>query len=242
MNKIAFLVALVFFFGCTQEDTVDQILAKSIEAHGADVFEAKKVSFNFRDKTYSVERGAGEYVYTRSFDDSAGWVHDRLVNSSVFTRTVDEFNVELNEEWRQRYGRSVNSVLYFFQLPLVLNDPAAIKEKIGVATINGEDYDAIKVSFQQEGGGEDFEDEFRYWIHKKTGLMDFLAYNYITDGGGTRFRQAINRRDVDGLIVQDYINFKPDEKYPPLDTLPALMEAGALTELSRIINTDVRIE
>ena len=62
------------------------------------------------------------------------------------------------------------------------------------------------------GGGEDFQDEYRYWIDPESGHIDYLAYNYHTDGGGTRFRKAKNRRKKEGFVFQDYINFKPEKK------------------------------
>ncbi len=179
------------------------------------------------------------YTYTRSFQDSVGVVYDVLINSNDFKRTVDDYDVVLTEEWKKRYGNSVNSVLYFFQIPYVLNDPAARKFYLGEVMINGKSYHIIKVTFNEEDGGKDFEDEFRYWINQETKLVDYLAYNYLTDGGGTRFRQAINRREVDGLVVQDYINYKANEKFPLLDDLPRLFEKDSLIELSRIINTNV---
>ena len=90
-----------------------------------------------------------------------------------------------------------------------MNDLAVKKTDQGIKQIKGESYHQIKVSFQIENGGEDFEDEYLYWIDVNTFEVDYLAYNYITDGGGVRFRSAINKRRVDGLLVQDYINYAP---------------------------------
>ena len=82
-----------------------------------------------------------------------------------------------------------------FQLPFGLNDPAVIKEYLGQKVINQQLYEKVKVTFLQENGGKDFEDVFVYWIHAESKTVDFLAYSYLTDGGGVRFRQAINRRN-----------------------------------------------
>ena len=72
---------------------------------------------------------------------------------------------------------------YFAQLPYGLNSPAVQKKILGEATINGNTYYEIEVTFSKEGGGIDFEDRFVYWIHKENFTVDFLAYRYATNGG-----------------------------------------------------------
>ena len=167
---------------------------------------------------------------------------DSLINSSSFSRYLDEEQAELTEDWVGKYSRSVNSVLYFFRIPCVLNDPAVIKSYQGSAMIENNSYDVVEVRFQSEGGGDDFEDTFMYWINQNTHQVDYLAYNYQTDEGGTRFRKAINKRTVNGLLVQDYINYAPAEKFPPLASLPDQLEKGQLKELSKIINENVKVD
>lgn len=236
-----FFVLLIFIYACSSAPGPEAILERSIDAYGSDEFTKKVVSFDFRDKHYSVNRTRSDYVYTRSFNDSLGLVRDSLINSKQFSRTLNSNKVNLSEEWKIRYGNSVNSVLYFFQIPYVLKDPAVNAELINEVRINKEPYYAVKVTFRKSGGGDDFQDEYRYWVHKDTYFIDFLAYNYETDGGGTRFRQAINRKKVNGLTVQDYINYKPESKFPPLDSLPKMFERNELDELSRIYNENVEV-
>lgn len=238
--KLIFIFAL-FGYACTTPPDAKEIVKRSVEAYGADEFEDKIVSFDFRDKHYTVNRTSENYIYTRSFSDSLGYVEDSLINSSRLTRSINKKQVDLTEEWQTKYGNSVNSVLYFFQIPYVLNDPAVNKSLIGTAVINEEPYFAIEVTFDTEGGGEDYEDEYRYWIHQRTYFIDFFAYNYQTDGGGTRFRQAINRKKVNGLTVQDYINYRAKVKFPPLDSLPVMFEREELLEVSRIYNENIEV-
>jgi hypothetical protein len=52
-------------------------------------------------------------------------------------------------------------------------------------------YDVVGVTFGQDGGGKDFDDEFHYWINKQTHKVDYLAYSYRTNDGGVRFRTAL---------------------------------------------------
>ncbi|GEO07300.1 MULTISPECIES: DUF6503 family protein [Adhaeribacter] len=215
------------------------IIDKAIAAHGGDKFLQLQVAFDFRDKHYEASRQDGLYSYTRSFTDSTGQVKDVLTNKS-FTRTINGQVKDLPAERVKAFSASVNSVIYFALLPFGLNDPAVQKQYLGSATIKQIPYHKIKVTFKQEGGGTDFQDEFLYFINQKSFTMDYFAYTYVTDGGGIRFRQAINPRKVEGILFQDYINFEP------LDTInfwkiEQAFTADQLKELSNIELKNIRI-
>ena len=79
------------------------------------------------------------------------------------------------------------------------------------------------------------------YVMRSRSLLDYLAYNYLTEGGGTRFRQAVNKQLNKGFIFQDYINFKPNVKFVSLDSLPILFEAGNLIKVSNIKNKNIRV-
>lgn len=246
-----FGVLLLFIWSCENKTSSSQkktsthkgqeVIDQAIIAHGQHLFENATLSFLFRDKQYSARRSDAEYIYTRSFKNGSALIEDMLINSTDFSRKKNDVSIEIEKEWAEKYSRSINSVLYFFQLPYLLNDLAVKKIDQGIKQIKGENYYQIKVSFQIENGGEDFEDEYLYWIDVNTFEIDYLAYNYITDGGGVRFRSAINKRRVNGLLVQDYINYAPLNKKILLSSLITEFEKGALIERSRIINSDITL-
>jgi hypothetical protein len=217
------------------------IINEAIKSHGLDQVSGKNIEFDFRDKHYTLLREENRYTYTRSFNDSIGFVEDILVNSSDFTRKVDGKILEVDSIWTGKYSSSVNSVLYFVQLPLTLMDPAAMKNYKGIEQIKGKSYHLIEIRFEEEGGGEDFEDVFLYWFDVETFSMDYLAYSYITEGGGVRFREAFNKNEINGVVFQDYINYKPKDKSTPLEELSALFQEDALIELSRIENVNIEV-
>ena len=70
----------------------------------------------------------------------------------------------------------------------------------------------------------------------------FFAYNYLTDGGGVRFRKAKNTRDINGFLFQDYVNYKPKIRSTPLDSLPILFQKDLLQIVSSIENKIINIE
>ena len=239
--SLVLLISLVLA-ACSKKDPAQEAIDASINAHGFDRLMENLVSFEFRNRVYSVSFPENQKIYTRSFqDDSLGNIKDVLVNSWDFRRYVEGELIEVDVEWSGRYSNSVNSVLYFFQLPFGLNETAVIKKYLGRVSINQESYHKIQVTFEQEGGGEDYQDIFVYWIHAQDNTMDYLAYSYETDGGGVRFRQAINRRTIDGMLFQDYINYKPKSKDINVELMDDLFENGELIELSRIENSNIQV-
>lgn len=243
MRSVSFFTILIILFSCSDKgNKAQEIIDAAIEAHGGQNYSSRLVTFTFRDKEYSVSRDAATFTYTRSFeDDSLGSVKDVLINSADFYRIVNDDTIALSDEWKRRYSNSVNAVLYFMQLPYLLNDPAARKTYLQEDSIEGEPYHVVKVTFMSEGGGEDFEDEYMYWIHQKTHTVDYLAYNYQTDGGGVRFRKAYNRQKVGSILFQDYINYEVPVG-TALEDIPELYEQDKLKELSRIENTAIKVE
>lgn len=242
IKSITFLLFLTFIAGCTKDQKPDaqQLVNESIEAHGGKKFDQMAVSFKFRDKQYRALRDNGAFVYSRSFTDSTGQqVHDVLRNSG-FEREINGTPVELNEKKTAAYSASVNSVIYFALLPYFLNDDAVLKQYLGETVLKGEPYHMVKVTFEQEGGGDGFKDEYVYWLHKKNKTMDYLAYSFQENGGGTRFREATNARDIKGLRFQDYNNYTASENVP-MERYGELFEEGKLEKVSEINLEEVKV-
>ena len=205
MDKITGLLlslSLFLLLGCSSWSKEQQIIDRAIEAHGGKLYEKSRISFDFRDRHYRILKTPARFEYSREFTDSTGLVLD-VLNNEGFVRTINGKEVSVTEERQQAYSNSLNSVAYFAFLPYGLNDPAARKEWKGETELDGHTYDIIKVTFDEEGGGEDFEDEFLYWINREDSRMDYLAYNYHTEGGGLRFRKAVNPRTISGVLIQE---------------------------------------
>ena len=242
MTKAIFLlifIPLVVAACISQEPNAHEIVTNAIENHGGELFEKSVIEFDFRKKRYILERDQGLYTYHRIFDDSLGTIHDILTNDG-FKRLVN--NVDIDAEWALRYSSSVNSVAYFALLPFGLNDAAVNKELSGVEEIKGESYYKIKVTFDQAGGGEDFEDEFMYWFHTSSLQLDYFGYYYKTDGGGIRFREAVNTREIGGITLSDYINYKGPAGDNDVASLALRYERGELEKLSEIVLENLEVK
>jgi len=226
---------------CTPRPSAETILAKAIEVHGGPKVANSYVSFDFRDKHYKANYADGNFTLSRHFSDTLGnKIIDKLTNSS-FERYVNDTIIPLTDEWVTKYSNSVNSVVYFFRLPHNLQDPAANLDYIGKGSIDGVSYNKIKVSFSEEGGGEDFDDLFVYWFNDETYTLDYFAYEYATSGGGKRFRKAFNKRNENGLLVSDYINYKPKDLKVNIEEYDIYFSENGLIKLSEIINKNVKV-
>ncbi len=218
------------------------IVDKTIEVSGGAKYQKSVVEFDFRDRHYIARRDGGAFSYERIFEDTTGTVHDYVTNNG-FRREINGEEVVVPDSMATKYTSSTNSVNYFALLPYGLNDPAVNKTFLGETEIEGKQYFKIKVTFSADGGGEDFEDEFLYWINQETFTMDYLAYSFEeSDEVSFRFRVGYNPRIVNGIRVQDYVNYKPENNTLKVDQAEELYKAGKLIELSRIEMENVTVE
>lgn len=219
----------------------EKIIEKSIEASGGRNYENAEIEFTFRNMKYRSKRNGDIFRLERVVEDSTGnTTHDVLSNEGL-TRYKNHKVATVPDTMVTRISDGVNSVHYFVQVPYVLNSPAANKELLGEDEVEGETYYEVKVTFREEGGGTDFEDEFLYWIHKENFTVDYLAYRFFTNDGGIRFRKALNPRVVEGIRFIDYQNYKTDELSTPLRDLDSLYEAGKLEFFSDIQTENISV-
>lgn len=238
------LICALVIISCNESRSpAEEVVDKAIEKAGGENFERARIHFQFREIKYSSSRVGGVFELTRTFEDSLGQVRDVLTNEG-FQRYRNGVEEELSDSLETLYSSSVNSVHYFVQLPFGLNDDAVQKELVGESEVEGQPYYEIKVTFAQEGGGTDHEDEYMYWIHREDYTVDYLAYRFYVNEGGIRFRRAYNPRYVEGLRFVDYENYKfeGDWRNEPLQEMDELYEAEELPLLS-IIETQIeRVE
>jgi hypothetical protein len=228
------MLMVAFIYSCDNaHNRAQRIVDNAIEMHGGTSYEAFDVDFDFRDRHYTATRNAGAFVYTRAFTDSTGRIKD-VLNNEGLKRYRNDVEIEVTDERRKAFSNSVNSVIYFALLPFGLNDNPVIKEWVEQTTLKGEPYDVVRVTFKPHGAGKDHEDVFLYWVHQNKKTMDYFAYSYLSDGGGIRFREALNPRKAGGILFQDYINYKPVDETIPVDSLQNLFQNGKLEKLSEI--------
>jgi uncharacterized protein DUF6503 len=225
-----------------EKNPAQEIVDKAIAAMEGDLLDNAYVTFTFRNRDYVFWQKGGQYKYTRILVDTSGTRTVDILTNDGLTRLINDVLVKPDKIWTQRFSNSVNSVFYFAFLPYRLNDPAVIKTYNGLREINGKNYHEVEVQFAKESGGVDHDDNFLYWFDEDNLALDYLAYDYLTSGGGVRFRQALNRRKTNGLIVQDYINYKPMDKTTNLQGMLEAYKGGELEELSRIELVNMQVQ
>jgi hypothetical protein len=236
-----FTISLFLLLACQNSKNLsaEALIEASVEAHGMNEFNKKAIEFQFRNYRYSQTQDKQGLVYTRRKNTTPN-ILELLHSNNVFQRTLAGEKLALSDSIALIYSESLNSVLYFFRLPLSLKDPGAIKTLMDTEQISGRTYQKVGVYFTSENGGVDHQDTFRYWFDKEIKTLDYLAYQYHTNAGGVRFRVAINRRAIEGLVFQDYENYTAP-KNTPLHDLPKMYEEGKLELVSLIANDSITL-
>ena len=242
MKYLVSIFLLVVIASCKKQETpltAQSIIDKTIENAGGDRYNNAEITFTFRNIIYKSYRHNGEFSLQRILPDTLNTT-DLLTNSG-FTRFQNNEKVHLPDSMVVRYSESVNSVHYFMHLPYGLNDPAVNKRLLEPVTIKGKEYHKIEVTFEEEGGGVDFEDVFLYWISKDDYTIDYLAYRFFTDQGGIRFRESYNPRVIEGIRFVDYKNFRTENTDVDFYQVDKLFEEGKLIELSLIEKEKIHV-
>lgn len=243
MKPILIFAFSLLIVGCKKETKTNSPIAEDILSNVYKVSGSEKVSnaiiaFQFREINYKAKRNKGQFELERYFVDSTESnvykIRDVLTNKG-FQRFSNEKELELSRTDKSRFSASVNSVHYFSVLPYGLKDKAVFKTIKDSMNIRGKSYHTIEITFDRDGGGEDYDDVFLYWINKETYKVDYLAYSYSEPKGrGLRFREAYNERYIEAIRFVDYNNYKPKNESVELLELPELFKNEQLELLSKI--------
>lgn len=245
MKNLVFVLFGIVFLSCNQNKSsqlsAQEIIDKSIDMAGGLYYNTSKVSFSFRDKKYISQVTDGKKELQRITNTDSLIIKD-VRTEKLFQRFFNDSLIKISDSIAKRYANSVNSVHYFARLPFGLNDPAVNKEYLGQVKINDQDYYKVKVTFDKNGGGDDFDDIYLYWFHTQSFKPDFLAYEFHTDGGGIRFREAYNERYINGIRFVDYNNFKADNKKVDIYKVAEWFSRDSLELLSKIELKNINVQ
>jgi hypothetical protein len=239
--KYIFGLFILTLISCQNPDsrlTSEEILDKAIAYSGKSKLNNHQLEFVFRDYNYKATPTCEGMRLERSSRDEP--IKDVLFNGEL-NRYYNDSLVKLADTTAFKYFESVNSVHYFTQLPLRLKDDAVQISNLGKEEIEDKTYHKLEVKFSEKGGGVDFEDIYIYWIDTEDYALDYLAYSFLVNGGGLRFRKAINRRTVNGVVFQDYKNYKPKVKSKNLEAIGKMYENQELELLSLIENESIKL-
>lgn len=244
--KTGYAIAVVLLMAACMErpktaPTAQEIVDRSIATSGGEHYKTSNIAFKFRDLYYISEWKNKKRSLKRIIVRDTARIEDVLYNNT-FERSINDSLVPVSDSLANRYSNSINSVHYFANLPYGLNDAAVNKEFLGEVDIHNKSYYKLKVTFDQEGGGDDYEDVYVYWFNKETFKPDYLAYEFHVNGGGIRFRSAINERYVNGIRFVDYRNYEASPTEVSIFKVDSLYETNRLKLLSEIILEDIKVK
>lgn len=243
MLRFTVIIFIFIAIGCRNKNSgtidVQDIIDKSIEVSGGNLYSSCNISFTLRDVRYELENNTGRKILKRIINNDSTTILDILKHNG-FERTINGNPVIVADSMAAKYSNSINSVHYFAYLPYGLNDPAVNKKLLGETQLGDKQYYKVEVTFDKEGGGEDFDDIYIYWFNKETFKPDYLAYEFNVDGGGTRFREAFNERIINGIRFVDYNNYKASKNISVYE-LEALFKTKELELLSTIRLEDIEV-
>ncbi len=243
MYRILAVVLILAFSSCKTENkkiTAQEIVDKSIAVSGGDLYKKSTILFDFRGKHYIAKQDKQGKVLQRIFKDDSVQFKD-VLSATGFKRFEDGRVVVLADSIAQNYSNAVNSVHYFAKLPYGLNDAAVNKVLLGETKIKNKKYYKVQVTFNEVGGGDDFDDTYLYWFDKDTYKVAYLAYDFHVNGGGVRFREAYNERYVGGIRFVDYYNYKPTNSATNLMQIDSAYMQNKLKLLSKIVLDSVNV-
>ena len=244
MKKLLFLLSFLTIYSCgdkaNSKSEAQNIVDRSIADAGGDLYKTSNIAFDFRDMDYVLQIVDGRRIMKRMFGKDSSRLVD-VVGPNGFQRFVNDNLIHVSDSMANVFSNSINSVHYFAYLPYGLNDPAVNKELLGEINLKGAGYYKVKVTFDQYGGGDDYEDAYIYWFNKKTYKADYLAYEFHTDGGGIRFRKAYNERYVNGLRFVDYENYRTVDRTSSILNIDSLFLRNKLKPLSKIELKNIKV-
>ncbi len=238
-KNLLFIPLILLIYSCKQTPDAQTIVDKSMAYYGTEKLSSSSVDFTFRKYKFKTKQQNGTFEIERSYTDSTDKAIVEVLSSKGFYRMVNGAKSNLSQKDYNKYSEAVNATVYFAFLPKKLNDASVIKKYLGDVDIKGKMYHKLEISFKKEGGGKDFEDIFYYWFDTENYGIDYLAYG----SGGNRFRVALNRREINGVKFQDYINYHlPTDSVTPLATYDKLYNENKLPKLSDIKHTDIAVK
>jgi hypothetical protein len=199
-------LSIVLLASCRTGDEAARVLDRAIEAHGMNALDHAVVRFEFRGDRFEVQRDGDVFQYERRHDTADGRTVD-IVTGQGLVRRVNNVEVNLQGDAHESALATVRSVIFFALLPYSLRESPVRLRLLDEVEIMSESYHTLEAVFQRDGGLRDWEGRYILWIHRTAHTVDFFAYEFVGDDGGTRFREVAAVREVDGIRFQDYRNY-----------------------------------
>ncbi len=219
------------------------IVDRAIAFHGGDLYRStseldicsKSGCFHLR-----VRLDGGAYEHRVAGDVRGGRLEVRSTHDTLEAwRDGEPVAIEPGEE--RSYRDWAMARVYFPFLPYRLNDPSVLKQDLGTVDWQGRTLQRVKVTFEAESS-TDASDEYMYWLDPATGRVELFAYSYLTDGGGLRFRRAVDHRRVGGILFFDQENLGVEGEGLTVDRIDPAYVASEMRHISTLRLKNIRVK
>jgi uncharacterized protein DUF6503 len=241
ITSFMFFLMLLIFTNCQYSKNAGELINAAIEAHGGSNYASSEIQFDFRGNHFRVVLEGNKFMYERTYTDTLGESIREVISNKGKRKFINGNEIVLDEKGKSKIDGAVNSVVYFTLLPFPLKDKAVIKRYLGDAEINGSSYSKVEVLFEEVGGGEDFEDRYVYWINNEKNTVDYLAYYFHVNGGGSRFRKMVNPRNAGGILFFDQENYTSKLIDKNIEGYDKIYADGNLEKVSDVILENVSV-
>ena len=219
------------------------IIDEAIAFHGGDLYRHSSTELDLCSKSGCFRVRAAvdgdRFDHTVSGKSRGAEVEVRITNDTVEAKQ-DGRSIEVGAADEQRRRDFVMARVYFPFLPYRLTDPGVFHEDLGIVDWDGRRLHKVKVTFQP-GSSTDADDEYMYWFDPDTGRVEYFAYSYSNNGGGIRFRRAIDHRRVGGILFFDQENLGAEGGDLRVDDIDAAF-VETLRHVSTVRLQNIRVD
>lgn len=223
MKNLTVLAIILFIISCESPKKQEQTVVNETQDKTIESTDYPDLLDKFLDAHGGLDRwksyGTLSYDLQGTLGREKQEHHIVDLNSRKVLIENDSFNIGMNGEqvWitpdKATFGKMSprfyhNLFFYFFSLPYVLADAGAIYEDMGEQNIDGKNYRALKVSFEQ-GVGDASDDFYIAHLNPETYQLEVLLYTvtYFSGEKTQKFNSLLYKewQDVDGLLVPAYM-------------------------------------
>ncbi len=214
MKNLILALLVVLVSTTAQAQKAKEIIKQSIEAIGGkqNFYNKGTVSYNFEYRTpagknaitlvgkesymFDGERSRGVYT-THSLTGANGKVVEGYNGTDAWVTFDGKVSDNKQANGVARFLRKTN--YYWFAMFFKLADEGLTHELLSDQTVNGQDYNRVKITFGTNVG--DAQDTYIVYVNKKTKMIDQFLFTVIGFGIKDPYLMTFNYETVDGIKI-----------------------------------------
>lgn len=174
-------------------------LDPALEAHGGIAKWKSFASVEF-DQTWTSAKGVKKDH--QLFDLRS---RDGLITSDAYTLGASKGEVWIKPALDALGGTPPRFYMwtpfYFFGMPFVFADPGVVQESLGKKMFQGQEFDAVKVTFQK-GTGDSSDDFYTAYLDPKSGQMKLVSY--VVTYAALRKSKPMDQLEPHALVFEEW--------------------------------------